>query len=93
MKTYTLTQPAYGQKPGTTLALDDSDPLVQMNVDNGVLIPGKTSVEDPGKMTCPICKETMKRPTKAGDQAELDEHYQDKHAGFVVPTYQPDEEE
>ena len=34
MKTYTLTTPAYGQEPGTTLALDDTDPLVQMNVES-----------------------------------------------------------
>ena len=43
MRTYTLTRPAYGQDAGTTLALDDSDPLVKMNVDAGVLIEGKTA--------------------------------------------------
>ena len=92
MKTYTLTHPAYGQPAGTTVALDDSDPLVQMNVDNGVLIPGKDNVLEQ-KMTCPICAETMKRPTKLSSDQELVEHYQDKHAAFEAPSWQPDTEE
>jgi len=94
MKTYTLTHPAYGQPAGTTVALDDTDPLVQLNVDNGVLIPGKDQkVDAAGEMTCPICAETMKRPPKLPTAEDLAAHYEEKHAGFVVPTWQSDTEE
>ena len=93
MKTYTLTQRAYGQEPGTTLALDHTDPLVQMNVDNGVLVPGKDADVPADRMTCPICAETMKRPPHFDTPEELAGHYSDKHAGFVTPDWNPDSEE
>src|SRR4249920_899031 len=88
MKTYTLTRQAYGQPPGTTLALDPTDPLVQMNVTAGVLVEGKDAKVDSGEMTCPICAETMKRPPRFPTADNLTAHYEDKHAGFVVPTWQ-----
>ena len=93
MKTYTLTHPAYGQPAGTTVALDDTDPLVQLNVENGVLVPGKDAKIEPEKMTCPICAETMQRPPKFPTAEDLAAHYEEKHAGFVVPNWQADTEE
>lgn len=93
MKTYTLTHPAYGQEAGTSLALDDTDPLVKMNVDNGVLVEGKDAATVQQKMTCPICDETMSRPPKLSDHATLEAHYEDKHPGFVVPPWEPDKED
>lgn len=93
MKTYTLTKPAYGQAAGQTIALDDSDPLVQMNVDAGVLVPGKDGKPADEKMTCPICDEHMQRPSKLPTAEDLAAHYEEKHAGFVVPTWQADSEE
>lgn len=93
MKTYTLTHPAYGQPAGTTVALDDTDPLVQMNVDNGVLTPGKDHATAAPKMTCPICAEHQKNPTTLKDAEGLAAHYEDKHAGFVVPDWHADTEE
>lgn len=93
MKTYTLTQPAYGQPAGTTVALDDTDPLVQMNVENGVLVAGKDQKVSEQRMTCPICAETMQRPPKLSTAEDLAAHYEEKHAGFVVPDWQADTEE
>jgi len=94
MKTYTLTQPAYGQERGSTIRLDPGDPLVGLNVDNGVLVEGKQDTKtDPLRMTCPICDEHMQRPPKFEDAESLAAHYEDKHAGFVVPDWQPDKED
>lgn len=92
MKVYTLTQTAYGQPAGMTVALDENDPMVKLNVENGVLVEDAKEAPEPAKMTCPICKENMKRPTKLDSPEELASHYADKHAGFVVPDYQPDTE-
>lgn len=93
MKTYTLTHPAYGQDRGSTIKLDPNDVLVQMNVANGVLVEGADGKVDPVKMTCPICAETMQRPPKFEDAETLAAHYEEKHAGFVVPAWQADKEE
>jgi hypothetical protein len=93
VKTYTLTHAAYGQEAGTTLALDDTDPLVQMNVENGVLVPGKDQTTVAQKMTCPICDETMTRPPRFENADLLAAHYEEKHAGFVVPAWQADKED
>lgn len=93
MKTYTLTQHAYGQEPGTSLALDESDPLVKLNVENGVLVPGKDATTVQEKMTCPICSETMQRPPRLSTAEDLAAHYEEKHAGFVVPAWQADRED
>lgn len=95
MRTYTLTTPAYGQPAGTSLALDQNDPLVKLNVESGVLVEGKNQDVEPEQMVCPICEENMKRPPRFDSAAALSDHYQEKHAGFVVPDWQPntDEEE
>ena len=93
MKTYTLTHPAYGQPAGTSLALDDTDPLVQMNVTSGVLVEGKDASTVQQKMTCPICADNLKQPPKLSDHATLEAHYEDKHPGFVVPSWMPDKED
>jgi len=93
MTVYTLTSPAYGLERGDTVTLNAADPLVQMNVDNGVLVEGKDQKTEPAKMTCPICGETMQRPPKFSDPPSLEAHYEEKHAGFVVPDWQPDEED
>lgn len=93
MKTYTLTSPAYGHERGDTVSLDPTDPLVTMNVDAGVLVEGKDAKVEPVKMTCPICDEHMQRPPKMDDAEALAAHYEDKHAGFVVPAWQPDKED
>ena len=93
MRTYTLTQPAYGQPAGTSVALDQNNPLVQLNVENGVLVEDADAKLDPQRMTCPICAETMQRPPKFIDADTLAAHYEEKHAGFVVPTWQADKED
>lgn len=93
MRTYTLTQSAYGQPAGTSVALQEDDPLVKLNVEAGVLVPGKDQSVTPEEMTCPICKETMKRPPRFDSAEALSDHYADKHAGFVVPAWQADTEE
>jgi hypothetical protein len=93
MRTYTLTRPAYGKDSGATISLQPDDPLVALNVQSGILVEGKTDAAEAEKMTCPICKETMKRPTKLDNADDLAAHYEDKHAGFVVPTWQADTEE
>lgn len=93
MRTYTLTHAAYGQPAGTSLALDESDPLVKLNVDNGVLIPSYDGPPLDARMTCPICKETMKRPVRVDNADDLAAHYEDKHAGFVIPDWHADTEE
>jgi hypothetical protein len=92
MRTYTLTQAAYGQPAGTSLALDQTDPLVQLNVETGVLVEGKDAPTKTPQMTCPICGETMKRPPRFDNPEELSDHYSDRHAGFVVPDWNPDQE-
>ena len=89
MRTYTLTQPAYGQEPGSIVALDDTDPLVQLNVDAGVLVEGE---QKPSQMTCPICLLDTKRPAKFSSGSDLATHYSDKHQGFVVPAWAADTE-
>lgn len=90
MRTYTLTQPAYGQPAGTSLALDQNDPMVKLNVESGVLIEGETADVTAERMTCPICAETMKRPPHFDSPEEVAGHYSDKHAGFVTPDWHPD---
>jgi hypothetical protein len=89
MRTYTLTHPAYGQEAGDQVNLDEKDPLVQLNVNAGILT--KPTATDDAKMTCPICVETMKRPPKFEGESDLSEHYADKHVGFVVPAWAADE--
>jgi hypothetical protein len=91
MRTFTLTQPAYGKDAGDTVRLDESDPLVQLNLAAGVLTAAGKDTPEPGQMTCPICAETMKRPPKFGGESDLSDHYADKHAGFVVPAWAADE--
>lgn len=90
MKTYTLTQPAYGQNAGARVALDDTDPLVKLNVEAGVLVAAEKS--KPAEMTCPICSETMKRPPRFGGESDLADHYHDKHAAFAAPAWAADPE-
>lgn len=90
MRTYTLTQSAYGQDAGTVVALDDTDPLVQLNVDSGVLVEGESK---PAQMTCPICLFNLKKPPRFSSGASLATHYSDKHAGFAVPAWAADTNE
>lgn len=95
MKTYTLTVRAYGKEPGDTVSVDPNDRGVQINVAAGVLTEQKPSQAEPVQMTCPLCRDDldMKRPHKLSSDQELHDHYQDKHAGFAVPAWQPDTEE
>lgn len=93
MKTYTVTVPAYGAQPGETVRVDPADPTVQLNVSAGVLSEDKATDMRRQTMNCPICSETMKRPPKLSSDQELQEHYQDKHAAFQAPAWQPDTEE
>ena len=95
MKTYTLTTRAYGKERGDTVSLDPEDSGVRLNVAAGILTEAKASTLEPAVMTCPICRDDleMKRPHKLSSDQELHDHYQDKHAGFAVPAWQPDTEE
>ena len=95
MKTYTVTVPAYGKQPGESVSVDPNDTLVQLNVAAGVLVEGKGVTVLAPQMTCPLCRDDleMKRPPKLSSDQELHDHYQDKHAGFAVPAWQPDSEE
>ena len=78
---YKLAADAYGGKAGDEVELDYADPAIQLNVDAGVLI----QVGTVGTMTCPACVvEGRKRPTKLADQADLDQHYGEKHKGLVA---------
>jgi hypothetical protein len=83
MRTYTLTTLAYGGDAGDEVSLDETDPLVQLNVANGVLVAGKTKAQT---MTCPICEATVKKPD------DLAKHYADKHAAYAVPGWVADDE-
>lgn len=76
--------PAYGVQVGGTVDLDYADPAVQLNVTAGVLIQEGTL----GTMHCPACEaEGRKRPVKLADQAEVDQHYGEKHTGLVAPEW------
>lgn len=76
--------PAYGKQPGDTVELDGTDPLVQLNVEGGVLL----AIGTVGVMHCSACEnEGRKRPTKLADQAEVDEHYGKSHPGLVAPEW------
>ncbi len=92
MKTYTLTQPAYGKQPGETIRLHPEDPLVVLNVENGVLSEEAVKDEPAPRMTCPLCADDleMKRPPKFESQEELEQHYADKHPAFAVPAWSAD---
>ena len=82
-------QPAYGQPVGGEAEVDPSDPLVQMNIDAGVLVP--LEGQPPEVMTCPACVEHgLKRPPKLDSEDALTEHYAAKHAGLVKPTWRAD---
>lgn len=95
MKTYTLTVPAYGKDPGDTVSLDPNASDVRLNVAAGVLT--ETNPKDAAAtvMTCPLCRDDleMKRPPKLSSDQELHAHYQEKHAAFATPAWQPDTEE
>ena len=95
MKTYTVTVPAYGKQPGESVDLDPNDTMVALNVTAGVLVEGKDATTVAPTMTCPLCRDDldMKRPPKLSSDQELQAHYQDKHAGFATPAWQPDTEE
>jgi hypothetical protein len=95
VKTYTLTTRAYGLERGDTIKLDENDSGVRLNVAAGILTEDKKADAGPEVMTCPLCRDDleMKRPPKLSSDQELADHYQDKHAGFAVPAWQPDSEE
>ena len=40
-------------------------------------------------VACPLCVEQgVKKPPEFKTSADLETHYQEKHAGFVVPTWE-----
>ena len=92
MRTYTLTHPAYGKQPGDQVRLDPNNPLVKLNVENGILSEDKPAEVDAPQMTCPLCRDDleMKRPPKFESPDELEQHYADKHSGFAVPAWSAD---
>lgn len=85
------TQPAYDTQPGGVVELDESDHHVQANVAAGVLEPAKASggaAAEKQQMTCPLCVEReLKQPPKFDTHAELVEHYEQRHEGFVIPDW------
>ena len=87
---FKLAQPAYGKDAGDVVDLDESDPLVKLNEDAGVI--SRAEKEKPEEMTCPICAESMKRPPRFDGESDLADHYADKHAAFAVPAWTADPE-
>jgi|SRR5581483_2396031 len=88
--------PAYGVQPGETVELDETDPLVQLNVQGGVIAPGGSSRSKAAatSMRCPLCIERKEKTVPAFKSADdLAAHYADKHEGFAVPPYTPSVEE
>lgn len=82
-------------EPGDEVRLPDHehDDLVRLVVDAGVITPRKRDPDAaPDRMTCPICAEHMKRPPRL-EAGELEAHYAERHAGFVVPDFTADTED
>jgi len=68
----------------------EQDALVALSVTAGVIELRKRGAgDDPERMTCPICAEHMKRPPKL-EEGELAAHYEERHAGFETPDFEPD---
>jgi hypothetical protein len=79
--------PAYGVEVGETVHLDPADVLVQANINAGVieLTPDQPKV---AKTTCPACiGQNIKRPPSFASEAEMVEHYGEKHPALVVPEW------
>ena len=79
---------AYGVAGGETVSLDPNDPSVRLNIAAGILTPAEDA--KPGRMTCPICQTTHKRPAKLGSPSELAAHYAEQHQGFATPEWRED---
>lgn len=87
--------PAYDTKPGGIVELDADDPLVQVNIDAGVIVAGKdaTAESKPAEMRCPACTDEGKaRPPKFTNGDDLAAHYSEKHPALVAPTFTAEKE-
>lgn len=79
-------------EPGGVLSADTDDPWTELQVRSGVLVLEKATVEVEEKMPCPICRDQGKKQVpKFATEAELEAHYHDRHEGFVVPEFKPEE--
>lgn len=78
--------------PGRVFAAE-SDQWIDGQVAIGVLtLEADAEQADPPTMPCPLCEEQGKKKVpKFADQGELEEHYKERHAGFVVPAFDPRE--
>jgi hypothetical protein len=88
---FTVTGPAAvgGVAPGGEVEVDASDPLVQLNIQAGILT--ATPSAEAAVMTCPLCLERgLKHPPKLHTPDELAEHYTERHAGFETPEWRTD---
>lgn len=85
--TVTGVQTAYATKPGGTVSLDASDPLVRMNIAAGVLV--LVDGQPDPKYPCPACAESgMKRPPSFATSDLLADHYGEKHPALVAPEWE-----
>lgn len=79
-------------EPGGVLTADTDDPWTKLQVESGVLMLERATEEIEEKMRCPICRDQGKKQVPAfATEAELEAHYHDRHEGFVVPAFKPEE--
>jgi hypothetical protein len=79
-------------EPGGVVTADTDAMWTQMQVASGVLILEAATEEVEAKMPCPICRDQGKKQVPAFTTlGELEAHYTDRHAGFVVPAFEPKE--
>jgi len=79
--------PAYGYEIGETVTLDADDKGVQANEQAGLIeqTPDQPKI---AKTTCPACiGQNVKRPPSFATEAEMVEHYDEKHPDLVIPQW------
>ena len=80
-------------EPGGELSADPTAEWTKIQVESGVLMLAGDLKEEPApRMPCPLCTEQGKTKVPAFTTlGELEAHYTDRHAGFVVPEFEPKE--